>query len=141
MTFRFNLKWMLLTVALVGTALALVTQIGMGIAEFEVWENNLRLDADGLVVGDLRLGYQGGEYYGTTWPYECQMNQIRLPDLLDLRPGLKTRIRYRMTALGPLKKQDPCGCFLTRCLGINQSDIVGYVTFKGGTEVVINGRQ
>ena len=141
MNFRFNLKWMLIAVALAGGAMALVTQIGMGVAEFVVWENNLSLNVDGLVEGELRLGYEGDEYYGTTWPYECRITNISHRGLLDLEPGSKTRVRYRMTALGPLKKQEPCAYFLTRSLGIHQSDIVGYVTFKGGTEVVINGRQ
>jgi hypothetical protein len=141
MKFRFNLQWMLIAVALAGVALALVTQIGMGIAEFEVWENNLSLNDDGLVEGELRLGYEGDEYYGTTWPYDCRITNVSRRSLLDLKPGIKTRVRYRISALGPLKKQEPCAYFLTRSLGINQSDIVGYVTFKGGTEVVINGRQ
>ena len=141
MRIRFNLKWMLIAVALAGIAMALVTQIGMGVAEFEVWENNLSLNEDGFVEGELRLGYEGDEYFGTTWPYACKMTNISRPGLLELKPGVKTRVRYRMNALGPLKKQEPCACFLTRNLGINQSDIVGYVTFKGGTEVVINGKQ
>ena len=141
MSIRFNLKWMLFVVALTGIAMASVTQIGMGVAEFEVWENNLRLNEDGLVEGELQLGYEGDEYLGTTWPYACRLTNVSRPGLLDLKPGSKTRVRYRMTALGPLKKQDPCAYYLTRSLGISQSSIVGYVTFKGGTEVVINGRQ
>ena len=141
MNLRFNLKWMLTAVAAAGVALALVTQIGMGVAEFEVWENNLSLNEDGLIEGELRLGYEGDEYRGTTWPYACRLTNINHRGLLDLKPGSKTRVRYRMNALGPLKKQEPCAFFLTRRLGINQSEIVGYVTFKGGTEVVINGRQ
>ena len=132
---------MLIAVAIAAVGLALVTQVGMAIADFEICENNLILNEDGFVEGELRLGYEGDEYYGTSWPYECRMTNVSRRELLDLKPGSKIRVRYRMTALGPLKKQEPCAFFLTRSLGIRQSDIVGYVTFKGGTEVVINGHQ
>ena len=141
MKLRFNLKWMLVFVALVGVAMAMVTQFGMGVAEFEVWENDLRLNDDGLVEGGLRLGYEGDEYYGTTWPYQCRMTNVSQRELLDLKLGQKTKVRYRINSLGPLKKQEPCSYFLTRSLGLNRSDIVGFVTFKGATEVVINGQQ
>ena len=141
MKLRFNLKWMMISIALIALSMAAVTQIGMGVAEFEVRENNLRLNEDGLVEGELWLGYEGDESYSGLWPYDCKMNNVSEIALLDLKPGSKTKIRYRIAALGPLKKQEPCAIYLTRSLGINQSDIVGFVTFKGGTEVVINGKK
>jgi hypothetical protein len=141
MKLRFNLKWMMVVVAFAGAAMALVTQIGMDVAEFEVRENNLSLNDDGLVEGELSLGYESDEFHGASWPFECKMTNISLTSLLDLKPGSKTKVRYRVSDLGPLKKQEPCAYFLTRHLGINQSDIVGYVTFKGATELVINGKR
>lgn len=132
---------MLLAVALAGLGLALFTQIGMGSAEFEVWENDLILNDSGLVEGELLLGYEGDEYSGTTWPVECKISQVDRPSLLDLKPKSKYRITYRVTTFWPLEKQEPCALFLTRCLGIKKVDIVGYVTFKHGTEVVINGHR
>lgn len=141
MKIRFHLKGLLVLIGLLAIALALVTQIGMGTAEFEVCENNLRLDENGLVKGSLLLRYEGDEYAGTTWPYECKLNNIDRQELLGLKLGLKQRVRYRMAALGPLKKQDPCAIFLTRRLRIQPLEIVGFVTYQGETEVVINGQR
>ena len=130
---------MLLLVACVAGLLAAVTQIGMARCEFVVKENNLIINEDGMVEGELRLAYLGQEY-DSQWPYACNMTRIDCPSLVNIKPESVASIRYRATALGPLKKQEPCAIYLSK-LGINADEIEGYVFLKYGTDVVINGRQ
>ena len=135
----FSLKWMLLLIAVVAGLLAAVTQIGMAKCEFVVKENNLMVSDEGMVEGELRLGFLGKEY-DSQWPYECSITRVDCASLLDLMPDARTTIRYRAMALGPLKKQEPCAIYLTK-FGVDPDEIDGYVFLRYLTHVVINGRR
>ena len=141
MPLRFSLKRLLIVVAMVGVLFAVATQIGMVESEFEVWENNLRLNSDGLVQGDLRLGFESELYGEDAWPVEFKINNVSDGDLLGLQEGTKNKIKHRAKGFGPLKVQEPCQLYLTRVLGLDADSIVGYVSIKGRTEVVIDGNR
>ncbi len=136
---RFGLKWLLVVVALVGTTMAIATQVGMGTAEFEVWENELVLNERGLVTGQLSCGYVGTESNSPDpWPFDVDIKNVPDRELTKIQPGRKVEVRYRMVALWPLKKQDPFAMYLRR-IGVDSKDVVGHVITKTGTKVIIDG--
>ena len=142
MNFRFGLKRLLFAIGLAAILLAVVTQVGIVEAEFEVWENNLHLNDQGLVQGELRLGFQSDEYRDkAAWPFDFKIKNVADRSLLSLQNGTKSSIKYRLKKFGPLKVQEPCRVYLTRVLGLDAESIVGYVMIKGRTEVVIDGSQ
>ena len=138
--FRFTLKKLFVGVAIVGMVLATSTQIGMGTATFEIWENDLSTNERGLIQGVLKWGYTGpGENQKDAWPFICRINNIANHEILKLKPKMKNAIRYRMTALGPLKKQDQYKMYISRALGISEDKIKGFVMLNEQTEIVIDG--
>ena len=138
---RFNLRALILIVSLVSIGLAFVSQVGMRVANFELIENNLAFNADGLVQGKMLLRCTTNEYPDSNWIFECNVVNLQKPDMLNLESGTLRRLRYRGVALGPWGKEDPYSKFVTRGLKIQKSSIVGFVTYETGAEVMINGQQ
>jgi hypothetical protein len=141
MKLRFNLKVLILVLSLCSLALAFVSQAGVRVAKFELVENNLRLNSDGFVQGKMRFHCTTNEYPDSDWVFECNVVNLSQSEILGFKPGVSKKLRYRSVAMGPLGKQDPYALFVTRGLGIQQSSIVGFVTYQTGAEVMINGRQ
>lgn len=136
---RFNLKWLLALVTVIGAIFAIATQVGMGTAEFEVWANELELNERGLVKGRLCCGYSGTESDSAApWPFDIEINNVEETDLTRIKPGKKIEVRYRMIELGPLKKQDPFQMYLRR-IGVDTNDVVGHVVTETGTKVIVDG--
>jgi len=138
---RFNLRALILVVSLVSFGLAFVSQVGMRVANFELIQNNLALNADGLVQGKMSFRCTTNEYPDSNWIFECNVVNLQKPEILKLKPGALRTLRYRGVALGPLVKEDPYSKFVTRGLKIQKSSIVGFVTYETGAEVMINGQQ
>lgn len=141
MKVRFNLRWLLALIATLGVLLAVVTQIGMGRAEFEVYANELVLNERGLVKGRLSCGYVGTESDSVeAWPFDVEFNNVadQNYEFRRIRPGRKVAVRYRMMAVGPLKKQDPFKMYLHH-LGVEPNEVVGHVITEAGTKVIIDG--
>lgn len=137
--FRFSIKKLLIYVAVAGGLLALLTQVGVEPAEFQLSENELLLNADELVSGEL-WGYMGKEVPSENqWSFVCEIRNVNRVALLNLQAGQKHRIRFRENPIWPLKKQDPFRIYISQCLGIESDQIVGYITTDQGTKVVIDG--
>ena len=138
---RFNLKALILVISLVSLALAFVSQVGVRVANFELIENNLALNTDGLVQGKMSFRCTTNEYPDSNWMFECNVVNLQKPGILELKPGALRRLRYRGVAMGLWGKEDPYSKFVTRGLKIQKSSIVGFVTYETGAEVMINGQQ
>ncbi len=140
--FRISLKKMLVLVGLAAALLALTTQIGMGTAEFEVLENELKLNEDHLVSGRLWGNFVGHDLpKPNELPFVCEVRNIDRPKIIQIKSGQKNQIQYRVTPFWPLKKQDPFEIYLKRHLGITSDQIEGYVWTKAGARVVIDGTE
>ena len=138
----FSLKWLLILIAAMAAVFAAMTQIGMGQAEFTIVENNLTFDERNLVEGVLRWNYTGTQHDGEKpWPFECKIRNIQNQELVKITPGSCAVVRYRQTALGPLKTQDPFAMYISGVLGINENSIVGYAILEDSTEVFIDGHK
>ncbi|MDB4372377.1 hypothetical protein N9Z53_01240 [Mariniblastus sp.] len=138
---RFNLKALLLVVSLCSLALACVSQVGVRVARFELIENNLLLNSEGFVQGKMSFQCTTNEYPDSNWMFECNVVNLPQSGILGFKPGAFKKLRYRSVALGPWGKEDPYSLFVTQGLKIQQSSIVGFVTYETGAEVMINGRQ
>ena len=124
---------------MIGIALAIATQVGMGTAKFEVWANDLKLNERGLVNGRLSCGYSGTESDSPDpWPFDVEISNVSERELTQIKPGRRVEVRYRMVALWPLKKQDPFEIYLRR-IGVDADNVVGHVITNSGTKVIIDG--
>ena len=137
---QFNLKWLLVLVAITACLVWSVTQLGMVTAHFEIKENFLESRGDS-VIG--RLWYRFARTRENAAPeyfdFVCTISNLKRPQLLELKTGDKFRLRYRLYDIGPLKQQNPYTMFLTDKLGIDKDLIKGYANFDGWTEVVVVG--
>ena len=140
--FRISLKKLLICVGLAAALLAIMTQIGMGTAEFEILENELSLNEDQTVSGRIWGNFVG---YDLPKPNElefvCEIRNIDRPSIVQIQPGQKNEIRYRVKEFWPMKKQDPFQIYLGRHFGIKGDQIEGYIWTKAGARVVIDGTQ
>ena len=137
---RISLRKMLAIVGLLGILLAVVTQVGNSTVEFEILENQLRLNDERLVSGQLSWGYRAHpESEGEVWPFVCKIRNVDQPELLKLAPGKKNNVNFRSHPVWPLKKQDPFKIYIVNVLGISSDQIVGFVMTSENTEVVIDG--
>lgn len=138
---RFNLRALIFVVSLCSLAFAFVAQAGMRVARFELIENNLSLNSEGFVQGRMSFQCTTNEYPDSNWMFECNVVNLPQSEILGFKPGVSRKLRYRAFAVGPLGEEDPYSLFVTRGLKIQQSSIVGFVTYETGAEVMINGRQ
>lgn len=136
---RFSIQKLLIYVAFSGGLLAILTQVGVERAEFQISENELTLNDNELVSGEL-WGYMGKQVPSADqWSFVCEIRNVDRTALLSLKAGQKHRIRFRENPIWPLKKQDPFRIYISRSLGIESDQIVGYITTDQGTKVVIDG--
>ena len=140
---RISLRKMLIFVGLAAALFALATEIGMGTAKFEIVENDLALNEDQLVSGRIWGSFFGPDqsHQASQLPFVCEVRNINQPQIIDIPSGQKDEVRYRVSPLWPLKKQDPFEIYLRRHLGISADEIEGYVWTKAGARVVIDGTQ
>ena len=140
--FRISLKKLFIFVGLSAILLGLVTQIGMGTAEFEVVENQLELSNDGMVSGRLWGNFTGHDLpQPNELSFVFEVRNINRPNIVQIQSGQKNQIRYRIKPFGPLDKQDPFQIYLTRHFGITADQIKGYVWGQALAQVVIDGTQ
>lgn len=136
---RFGLRRLLMLIAIVALAFGLLTQIGMGQAEFRVLRNGLSLNDDDRWEGVLECGYLGSEHQSPTpWPFNIDLQNFSNDAIGRVQPKHTFTIRYRAVPLWPLKAQDPFAMFLGR-LGIPADQIVGYVEMSDETVVLVDG--
>jgi len=82
-----------------------------------------------------------------SWPdlqelsFVCEVRNIDRPSIVEIQPGQKNEVRYRVTEFWPLKKQDPFQIYLNRYFGISGDQIEGYVWTKAGARVLIDGTE
>ena len=140
MLLRFSIKKLLIYVAVVGGLMAILTQVGVERAEFQISENELSFnDNDELISGQL-WGYMGKKVPSENqWSFVCEIRNVDRASLLSLKAGQKHRIRFRSNPIWPLKKQDPFRIYISKRLGIESDQIKGYITTDQGTKVVIDG--
>lgn len=135
----FTIKNLLAGVACTCVGFAILTQVGFENAEFQISENELVLNENDLVSGEL-WGYMGAEVPSANqWSFVCEVRNVDRPSLLNLKVGKKNRIRYRAAPFGPFKQQDGFRIYLTQTLGFSTDHIVGFVRTSEGTKVVIDG--
>ena len=141
---RFSLKWLLIAVAVMAGVMWLATQLGMVTAHFEIKENSLRLQGD-TVAGELsyRFARPQADKAPETYFFVCSIANLSNPELLDLKPGVKMKVRYRLYDVGPFKKQNPYEMFLIDELGIPKEHLKGWAYLEGPTgdwiKIAING--
>ena len=73
MKLRFNLRALILVVSLLSLALAIVSQVGLRVANFELLENNLALNTEGVVQGKMSFQCTTNEYPDSNWMFECNV--------------------------------------------------------------------
>jgi len=141
-SYRISLRKMLVVVGLLGILMAIATQVGNRTVEFEILENELQLDDEQLVSGELRWGYRSRTSpENDQWPFVCQIRNVPQSDLLNLMPGQKNEVNYRAYPVWPLKQQDPFKIYIVKVLGIRSDRIVGYVMTSENTQVHIDGNR
>jgi hypothetical protein len=146
LTPRFGLRWLLILVALVAGVMWLATQLGMVTAYFEIKENSLQLQGD-TVAGELRYRFarQRSDDVPETYFFVCSIANLSKPELLDLQPGDKIKLRYRSYNIGPFKKQNPYEMFLIDKLGIRREYLKGWAYLEGiqgdWVQVAVNGAE
>ena len=137
---QISIRKILLLIGILAMTLAILAQIGMGTARFEVSENDLQLDDRQLVSGELKWWYSGTETLGEhPWPFVCQIRNVDNQRLLKIQPGQTNEVRSRARPIWPFKKQDAFKIYIARDIGIPANRIVGFVMTSEGTEVVIDG--
>ncbi len=143
---RFSLKWLLVAVAMSAVVLWLTTQLGMVTGHFEIKENLLQLQGDS-VAGELtyRFARPRADDAPETYYFVCSIANLSNPKLLDLKPGDKMKVRYRLYDIGPFKKQNPYEMFLTDKLGIKKEYLKGWAYLEGLTgdwvQIAVNGAE
>ncbi len=133
---------MLAFIGLIGILLAVATQVGHSTVEFEILENQLELNEEQRISGQLSWGYRADpDSESEGWPFVCKIRNVEQRGLLKLTPGQKNDVNFRSNPIWPLKKQDPFKIYIAKVLKIPPHQIVGYVMTSENTEVVIDGSQ
>lgn len=146
MTPRFSLKWLLIAVAIMAGVMWLATQLGMVTAYFEIKENSLQQFGN-TVAGELTYRYARSrtDNEPETYYFVCSIANLPNPELLELKPGDKIKLRYRLYNVGPFKKQNPYEMFLIDSLGIKKEYLKGWAYLEGikgdWVQVAINGAE
>ena len=141
MQMRLGLRTVLFLVAGLAVLLGVYVQWGRAEATFEVWENDLQLDAEGRISGILTCGYRGpGTGEDQAWPLVFEIHRVPRCAALELQPGRQRRIAFRYQPWWPLQAEDPFAFFVRRELGIPADRIVGHVVTDEETQIVIQGR-
>lgn len=139
---RFTIKSLFMAITVSAIGMVILPQIGMVTAHFEIVDNILEVDEDGLVNGRLLYRYSRvrsdmpTEYFD----FACAISHLAQPELAKLKTGDKTKLRYRLYNVGPFKKQNVYNMFVTDFLGIDPEHVEGFVIMKGWTEIEVNGR-
>ena len=133
---QFNLATLLVVIGLLALPFAYLSQAGFAEAQFEIQSNQLDVDGDGVLRGDLVcLCSVPGQ---KTTKMICRIEQSHFNDLKLLEPETTCLVRYRWDppfALFP--KQDAYGMFLTRKLGFDAEDVVGQMKMRFDAEDVV----
>ena len=75
---RFNLRALILVVSLLSLALAIVSQVGLRVANFELLENNLAL------CGRSALGFNVGQSFGPIYLWLSCAEPIEVWSIEDI---------------------------------------------------------
>ena len=89
--------------------------------------------------GQLGYRYSRVTADGTTeyFDFLCLIENLNQKKLLDLKPGQRFRMRYRLDDFGPLKKQNVYALFLTKELRIKEKYLIAYENLPKYTEIII----
>ena len=133
---RFNLTTMLLLTGVLAICAGYLSQSGFEEALFEVTSNDLLVDEEGIVRGDLACDCELPEENPTRMI--CRVEQSLDTSLVNLAVAKVIRVRYRRwPPLGLFDKEDAYGRFLTAKLGIAAGDIVGQIKMSDESIVII----
>lgn len=114
-----------------------VVEFGKRAADFKVVTNDLKIDNNGLVYGQLECSYSGPNATGR--PFNFSLNNIAQRSLIELQPGDSHRVSFQYAPTWPLKKQDPFLRYIERGLKIDPECIQGYVMTDVDTQVILRG--
>ncbi len=137
---RFNMRWLLLLVAVSACGAWFATQYGMVHGEFEILHKDMSFDESGRANGTLQWRFSRVTAKEVRWgDAVCMIENVRKGNLENWNPGDKVRVRYRLADLGPLKRGDPFRMFMIHSLGIPEEDIVGQVILNSGSQIIVKG--
>lgn len=140
-SFQFSLKWLLILVFTAAIAIWIAKPGDLVTANFEITNNGLQLDNQGLVNGKLGYRYSRVTADGSSeyFDFLCLIEKLNQKKLLDLKPGQRFKMRYRLDDFGPLKKQNVYTLFLTNELQIKAEYLKDYENLPKYTEIIIYG--
>ncbi len=128
------LFWIMLIAALLATnVFQFRPHFGTQISEIEVIDNDLELNQDGTVSGQLVWCFtEDTEPPNSDFPpfVICQFANVRQPELAELSKGDRFEITFRPYKYGFLKNEDPYKIFLSDILGVDSRHIAD-VTLDG----------
>ena len=141
MKITFNLKWLLLIIALCAIATWWFSKAGVTVAHVIIVNNQLTSNEQGTVDGHLQCQLVEADDYSFSYSdFLCVMYHVDREDLLDLKKDHRARVEYRRDPIWPFKKvDDPYRIFLNRHLGIPDTEILGAVRREDWMEIVIRG--
>ena len=133
MKLKFNLKWLLLLIAVSAVVAWWFSKAGMTVAHVKIISNQLEMNDQGTIDGDLQCRLAEATDYSYEYvDFVCDVYHVDHNRLLQLKKGDRTRIEYRRKPLWPLvKRGDPYRIFLNQHLGIPSEEILGAVRIQG----------
>ena len=141
MKFKFNLKWLLLIIALCAVVMWWFSKAGMTVAHVIIVTNQLELNDQGTIDGHVQCQLVEATDYSFNYSdFLCVMYHVDNKNLLTLKKDQRARIEYRHEPVWPFTKlDDPYRIFLNGKLGIPDSEILGAVRREDHMEIVIRG--
>jgi hypothetical protein len=130
---RFNLKWLLVMLALSAGLAWWFSKVGMTVAHVIVVNNQLHRNSQGTIDGQLQCRLvEANEYSFTYSDFLCVLYHVDREQLLDLKKDDRARIEYRQEPVWPFTELgDPYRIFLNQHLGIPDQEILGSVRRSG----------
>ncbi len=141
MKIKFNLKWLLVVLALCATVAWWFSKAGMTVAHVIVVNNQLHRNEQGTIDGQLQCQLVEATDYSFKYAdFVCEVYHVDHDRLLELKKDDRARIEYRQKPVWPLTElDDPYRIFLNQHLGIPNEEILGSVRREDWMEIVIRG--
>lgn len=139
---NFSLKFLMFGVVVASVLMWLATQYGKVEAQFEIVSCDLNRASGGHLDGSLQWRYARVKANGNIERSDTLLTveNIQSGKMVGLKSGDQFKVRYRLSDLGPIKKENPYVLFMTQELGIEKDEIVGFIQMDGWSEVVVRGK-
>ena len=148
MKLKFNLKWLLLLLAISAVVVWWFSKVGMTVAHVKIIDNQLEMNDQGTIDGHLQCRLSEATDYSFKYnDFVCVIYHVDHKHLLKLKNGQRTRLEFRSEPVWPFTKaDDPYQIFVNRDLGIPESEILGaefredwmQIHIRGGNEPAKN---